>query len=212
LPWREVAMTTATEAGYVEMRIAKAVGLAPTEHELFQYVVLEEVAGDRHLAIEIGQTEAFSLAAHLDQVEQLALAEVEAIRHGEERISRETPRTSGVGNRCRRVVKSGHLGAVEVTHCLAHVRFEQVEDPQGAVAALGDRHDADEAVAVRLGEVGEGSKLALGVGEMVAVGVDDRRRKAAVITAGDDQEVDLEAGPRPRVVEVGNAERVGRGP
>jgi hypothetical protein len=59
-------MTTVTEAGYVEMRIAKAVGLAPTEHELFQYVVLEEVAGDRHLAIEIGSAEAVSLAAHLD--------------------------------------------------------------------------------------------------------------------------------------------------
>jgi bifunctional DNase/RNase len=59
-------MTTATEAGYVEMRIAKAVGLAPTEHELYQYVVLEEVAGDRHLAIEIGSAEVFSLAAHLD--------------------------------------------------------------------------------------------------------------------------------------------------
>src|SRR5829696_7081485 len=59
-------MTAATAAGYVEMRIAKAVGLAATEHELFQYVVLEEVAGDRHLAIEIGWAEAFSLAAHLD--------------------------------------------------------------------------------------------------------------------------------------------------
>jgi uncharacterized protein len=59
-------MTTATEAGYVEMRIAKAVGFAATEDELFQYVVLEEVAGDRHLVIEIGWAEAFSLAAHLD--------------------------------------------------------------------------------------------------------------------------------------------------
>jgi bifunctional DNase/RNase len=59
-------MTTATEAGYVEMRIAKAVGLAATEDELFQYVVLEEVAGDRHLVIEIGWAEAVSLAAHLD--------------------------------------------------------------------------------------------------------------------------------------------------
>jgi bifunctional DNase/RNase len=59
-------MTAATAAGYVEMRIAKAVGLAATEHELFQYVVLEEVAGERHLAIEIGWAEAFSLAAHLD--------------------------------------------------------------------------------------------------------------------------------------------------
>ena len=47
-------MTTATAAGYVEMRIAKAVGLAATDHELSQYVVLEKVAGDRHLAIEIG--------------------------------------------------------------------------------------------------------------------------------------------------------------
>jgi uncharacterized protein len=58
-------MTTATAAGYVEMRIAKAVGLAATEDELFQYVVLEEVAGDRHLVIAIGQPEAFSLAARL---------------------------------------------------------------------------------------------------------------------------------------------------
>jgi uncharacterized protein len=60
-------MTTATEAGYVEMRIAKAVGLAAAEHELYQYVVLEEMAGDRHLAIEIGQAEAVSLTAHLDR-------------------------------------------------------------------------------------------------------------------------------------------------
>ena len=34
--------------GYIEMRITKVVGLAATEHELFQYVVLEEVSGDRH--------------------------------------------------------------------------------------------------------------------------------------------------------------------
>ncbi len=59
-------MTTATAVGYVEMRITKVVGLAATEHELFQYVVLEEVAGDRHFAIEIGWAEAVSLAARLD--------------------------------------------------------------------------------------------------------------------------------------------------
>jgi bifunctional DNase/RNase len=59
-------MTTATAAGYVEMRITKVVGLAATEHELFQYVVLEGVAGDRHCAIEIGWAEAVSLAARLD--------------------------------------------------------------------------------------------------------------------------------------------------
>jgi uncharacterized protein len=58
-------MTTATEVGYVEMRIAKVVGLATAEDEPFHYVVLEEVAGDRQLAIAIGHAEAFSLAARL---------------------------------------------------------------------------------------------------------------------------------------------------
>ena len=57
-------MTTATDVGFVEMRIAKVVGLA-ADDELFDYAVLDEVAGDRHLAIEIGQAEAFSLAARL---------------------------------------------------------------------------------------------------------------------------------------------------
>jgi uncharacterized protein len=57
-------MTPATAVGYIEMRIAKVVGLA-ADDELFDYVVLDEVAGDRHLAIEIGQPEAFSLAARL---------------------------------------------------------------------------------------------------------------------------------------------------
>jgi uncharacterized protein len=59
-------MTTATEVGYVEMRIAKVVGLGAADDEPFhQYVVLDEVAGDRQLAIEIGHAEAFSLAARL---------------------------------------------------------------------------------------------------------------------------------------------------
>jgi bifunctional DNase/RNase len=58
-------MTTATEVGYVEMRIAKVVGLTTAEDEPFYYVVLEEVAGDRQLAIAIGHAEAFSLAARL---------------------------------------------------------------------------------------------------------------------------------------------------
>jgi uncharacterized protein len=57
-------MTPATAVGYIEMQIAKVVGLA-ADDELFDYFVLEEVAGDRHLAIEIGQPEAFSLAARL---------------------------------------------------------------------------------------------------------------------------------------------------
>jgi uncharacterized protein len=57
-------MTPATAVGYLEMRIAKVVGLA-ADDELFDYVVLDEVAGDRQLAIEMGQPEAFSLAARL---------------------------------------------------------------------------------------------------------------------------------------------------
>ena len=61
-------MTTATEVGHVEMRIAKVVGLATAEDEPFYYVMLEEVAGDRQLAIAIGQPEAFSLAARLDGI------------------------------------------------------------------------------------------------------------------------------------------------
>jgi hypothetical protein len=42
-------MTTAADVGYFEMRIAKVVGLAATERELFRYVVLQEVSGDRRL-------------------------------------------------------------------------------------------------------------------------------------------------------------------
>jgi uncharacterized protein len=58
-------MATATEVGYAETRIAKVVGLATAEDEPFYFVVLEEVAGDRHFAIAIGHAEAFSLAARL---------------------------------------------------------------------------------------------------------------------------------------------------
>jgi bifunctional DNase/RNase len=58
-------MSATTDVGFVEMRIAKVVGLSAADDELFQYVVLEEVAGDRQLAISIGDAEAFSLAARL---------------------------------------------------------------------------------------------------------------------------------------------------
>jgi uncharacterized protein len=58
-------MTTATEVGFVEMRIAKVVGLGAAGDEMVPCMVLDEVAGDRHLPILIGQAEAFSLAARL---------------------------------------------------------------------------------------------------------------------------------------------------
>jgi hypothetical protein len=62
-------MTTTTAVGYVPMRIAKVVGLATPEDEPFFYVVLEELSGDRQLAILIAQSEAFSLAARLGGIE-----------------------------------------------------------------------------------------------------------------------------------------------
>jgi bifunctional DNase/RNase len=57
-------MATTSDTGFVEMRIGKVVVLG-TEEETFNCVVLDGVAGDRHLVIQIGPTEAFSLAARL---------------------------------------------------------------------------------------------------------------------------------------------------
>jgi bifunctional DNase/RNase len=66
---REVAMTTAPNVGFVAMRIAKVVGLGAAEDEpVHCVVVLDEVAGDRHLPILIGEAEAFSLSARLDGI------------------------------------------------------------------------------------------------------------------------------------------------
>jgi bifunctional DNase/RNase len=62
-------MTTARDVGFVEMRIAKVVGLRGTGDEMVHCVVLDEVAGDRHLPIEIGQPEAFNLAARLGGIQ-----------------------------------------------------------------------------------------------------------------------------------------------
>ena len=63
-------MTTPTEVGYVEMRIAKVVGVHAAEDEAVRcVVVLDEVAGDRRFPIMIGQAEAFSLAAGLGGIE-----------------------------------------------------------------------------------------------------------------------------------------------
>lgn len=59
-------MTVITDLELVPMRIAKVAGFAPplagTERH---FVVLDEVSGDRRLAVEIGAAEAFSLAARL---------------------------------------------------------------------------------------------------------------------------------------------------
>ena len=59
-------MAATTDLELVPMRIAKVAGFAPplagTERH---FAVLDEVSGDRQLAVEIGVTEAFSLAARL---------------------------------------------------------------------------------------------------------------------------------------------------
>jgi bifunctional DNase/RNase len=63
-------VTPATAVGDVEMRITKVVGLSASDDEpLHQYVVLDEVSGDRQLVFAIGQSEAFSLAARLGGIE-----------------------------------------------------------------------------------------------------------------------------------------------
>jgi bifunctional DNase/RNase len=56
----------ATDAGFIEMRIARVVAFGPPlAEEGLQFVVLDEVSGDRHLVIEIGDAEAFWLGARL---------------------------------------------------------------------------------------------------------------------------------------------------
>lgn len=63
-------MITTAAVGFMEMRIAKVVGFGPPlAEEGFRCVVLDEVSGDRHLVIEIGDAEAFSLAASLQGIQ-----------------------------------------------------------------------------------------------------------------------------------------------
>jgi bifunctional DNase/RNase len=103
-------MTTATAVGYVEMRIAKVVGLGEADDEPFhQYVVLEELSSDRQLAIAIGHAEAFSLAARLGGITwprpmtyQFAAALVQALGGRVRQV------------RIERVVEDTYIATVEV--------------------------------------------------------------------------------------------------
>jgi bifunctional DNase/RNase len=64
-------MTAAPDVPFTEMRVAKAVSVRPPSDngaDLAEYVVLDEVAGDRRLVIRIGSAEAFSMAAVLSGV------------------------------------------------------------------------------------------------------------------------------------------------
>ena len=57
-------MIAAADTGLVPMRISKAVGLKDDD-DLFQFVVLDELDGDRHLVIGVGHAEAFAFDASL---------------------------------------------------------------------------------------------------------------------------------------------------
>jgi bifunctional DNase/RNase len=57
-------MIAATDTGLVPMRVSKAVGLKDGD-DFSEFMVLDELDGDRHLVIQVGQTEGFSLAASL---------------------------------------------------------------------------------------------------------------------------------------------------
>lgn len=65
---REAAMTAVTDVGFVRMRISKVVGLKDGDG-VSEFVVLDEVGGERQLLIQIGHAEAFALAASLDEME-----------------------------------------------------------------------------------------------------------------------------------------------
>jgi uncharacterized protein len=63
-------MAAATDVGYVRMRVTKAVGLAPRDGDALpsHFVVLDELDGQGQLVVQIGQAEAFALAASLGEM------------------------------------------------------------------------------------------------------------------------------------------------
>lgn len=61
-------MIAATDTGLVPMRVSKAVGLKDGD-EHSQYIVLDELDGDRHLVVGVGFAEAFALDANLQALQ-----------------------------------------------------------------------------------------------------------------------------------------------
>jgi uncharacterized protein len=61
-------MAAVTDVGFVRMRVSKVVGLTDGDG-VSEFVVLDELGGDRRLLIQIGHAEAFALDASLDEVE-----------------------------------------------------------------------------------------------------------------------------------------------
>lgn len=61
-------MIAATDTSLVPMRVSKAVALTDGDG-ISEYVVLDELGGDRHLVIGVGDAEAFALAASLQDLQ-----------------------------------------------------------------------------------------------------------------------------------------------
>ena|SRR5690349_15175536 len=61
-------MAAATDIGFVRMRVSKVVALQD-EDRVYEFVVLNELDGDRRLLIQIGSAEAFDLAASLGDMQ-----------------------------------------------------------------------------------------------------------------------------------------------
>jgi uncharacterized protein len=61
-------MVAATDIGFVRMQLSKVVGVRD-EDQVCEFVVLNELDGDRHLLIQIGSAEAFALAASLGDMQ-----------------------------------------------------------------------------------------------------------------------------------------------
>jgi bifunctional DNase/RNase len=63
-------MPATTNVGFIEVRIAKVVGFGPPLAERdFHCVVLDELSGTRQVVIDVGEAEAFWLAATLQDLE-----------------------------------------------------------------------------------------------------------------------------------------------
>ena len=62
-------MPAVTDTGFVEMRLKKVVGIGSAEGDFSCIVVLDGVSEDRHLQIQIGETEGFSLSCTLTGME-----------------------------------------------------------------------------------------------------------------------------------------------
>ena len=60
-------MVAATDIGFVRMRVSKVAGFDDGDR-VGKFVVLNELDGDRHLVIQIGNAEAFAMAASLGDV------------------------------------------------------------------------------------------------------------------------------------------------